>query len=114
MARARGMTRTHRASSVDNAAKTVTYSGYLVINARGDMKISRVVPALEPGEVSVALNLTVPQKLFSRPSIKATVVIPETAGAVDASASVMLDLKNALRQCPGVELQIAGKNGAHS
>lgn len=100
---------THKAAKLDQARGLLTLSGYLVFNARGDMRLSRGLPALEPGEVSCAINFTVPTKLFSRPSIKATIVIPENASAVDASADVILDLKNALRACPGVELTVGGR-----
>ncbi len=100
--------RTHRASAIDPKTQSLTCTGYLVLNGRGDVRLSRVAPALSPGEVSMALKITVPLRLFSRPALKAEIKLPDNVGAADASADVVLDLKRALRSCPGVELKIAG------
>lgn len=96
-----------RSTTVSNGV--AKYTGFLVVNAKGNMRLSRSAPALDVGEVSIAVSLTIPTKIFSRPSLKAEIVLPDNIGAADASADVVLDLKNALRACPGVELRIAGK-----
>lgn len=102
----------NRSSAVNHATQTLSYSAYLVFDGRGNMKLTRGVPSLEPGEVSCALSLKVPLKLFSRPSIKAVIEIPESAGVVDASAHAVLDLKKALQACPNIELTIGSKGRA--
>jgi hypothetical protein len=100
---------THKATKIDHTKRTATFTGYLVMSARGNLRLSRGQPSLDAGEVSLALNLTVPMQVFSRPSLKADIVLPDNIGEVDASADVVLDLKRALRVCPGVELKVGGK-----
>lgn len=77
---------THKSTKFDTKASTATFTGYLVMNSQGDLRLSR-----------------------GQPSLKADIVLPDNIGAVDASADVVMDLKHALRACPGVELRVGGK-----
>jgi len=62
-------------------------SGYLVINDRGSMRVTKNPPSLEPNEISAHLNLDIPNQFFQRPRLAITIGIPN-----DVIANVPADV----------------------
>lgn len=89
-----------------STATSISYSGYLVIDTTGAMKLSRGQPALRPGERSVSLLLTVPKALFRTPSLTAKVTIPEDTTPPAITAETVSNIENALRLGTGLNFEI--------
>lgn len=53
--------------------------GYLVVTSNGSAKFVKKYPDLNFNEVAVGVNLELPDKLFERPVLNATITVPDNA-----------------------------------
>lgn len=77
---------------------------YLIVNDRGDVRMSRGYPSLAGCERALSLTLTVPHSLFKVPQFSATIILGEAA-----QAEVPIDIEaaeTALTKALGARVEI--------
>ncbi len=57
----------------------MTIKGYLVVTSGGSAKFVKKYPDLAFNEVAVGINLELPNRLFERPILNATITVPDNA-----------------------------------
>ena len=78
--------------------------GYHKLNARLTVR----KPSLHRGEVAIELNVSVPDTLFDRPILKASVEVPETAAAQSIiTADVMQNIGETLTRQLGIRVEVS-------
>ena len=85
---------------------------YLALSRKGlwslSGRISQRLPALKSGEVALALTVKLPETLFRKPSLRASVEVPESSVSTPVIDSVVLDnIKEVIAQQLGADLTIA-------
>lgn len=72
------------------------------------LRLSRRKPALDPGEVAIRVRLELPDALFARPRLEARIAVPaDQVSRPTINAAVVENIREALQQQLGVDLQIA-------
>lgn len=85
----------------------MTIQKYLVINNRGSARIVERVPALKGNEVAMRLELSLPDELFQRPIVKASISIPKTAvPQVKLDATVTDNVQRIIQEVTGLEMHV--------
>ena len=80
---------------------------YLTINSRGSMRITQGKPSLSWDEVSVRLNVDLPDEIFNRPRLEASITIPQEAVSPEIiSAETIQNTKEAIEQATGLTFDI--------
>ena len=80
---------------------------WLTINNRGSMRLTKGPPSTNWNEVSMQLDLAVPDELFSRPRLKASITIPVDAVNPELiTATTVEDCKDAIKQVTGLSMHI--------
>ena len=99
--------------------RTVDLSCYLIVSAtlrgsgadawcsKSSARLTMRSPSLEPGEVPVRISLTLPVALFQRPSLEASIKVPESsAGQPVISADVQSGIAEAIRAATGMDVRL--------
>lgn len=101
----------------------MSYSGdfYLVLSAasHGYKKLNARLavrkPRLQRGEVAIELNVSVPDTLFDRPILKASVEVPEAAAAQSViTADVMQNIGETLSRQLGIRVEVTADSNTGS
>jgi len=80
---------------------------WLTINRNGACRITASKPRMEWDEISVLLNINLPDALFERPRLEASIDIPEEAVKADIiSAEVLDNVKDVVKKATDLELNI--------
>lgn len=80
---------------------------YLVVNKSGTVKTYKNKPGLNWDEISMRMNLTLPDALFQKPLLEATVIIPESAAMPQTiDAEVAANARDAIEMATGLEVQL--------
>lgn len=95
--------------NVSMHSDTMIVSVYLAVDSSGGTRISVNPPALKPNEIKVALNLKIPKAIFKKPSLEATLEIPEGAGMGVITPKIQQQIKDAVYQSVGMELSVRVK-----
>lgn len=83
-------------------------SFYLVVNRNGTVKTYKNKPALAFDEISIQQNLVLPDALFKKPLLEATVIVPDSAAMpTEIAADVVMNAKNAIEQATGLEVRLS-------
>lgn len=69
-------------------------SNWLVINRNGVKTVRKSKPALEWDEIAVKLNIEIPNELFQRPTIEATVKVTDVPNTVYEPELVIADIQD--------------------
>jgi len=70
---------------------------WLTVNSRGSARLTQGKPAISWDEISIFLEINLPNELFSRPRLKAKIDIPEDAVAPELiSTKVIENVKEAI------------------
>lgn len=81
--------------------------GYLTVNSRGAMRITKTQPALDWNEISILVGLELPDALFRKPMLQASIVLPEEVAMKDPiTAEVVDNVAEAIKQNTGLEFNI--------
>lgn len=81
---------------------------YLVVNSNGTVKVVKNKPALQWNEISIKQNLELPNALFQKPHLEATVKIPDDAAMPNQiDADVIENAKEAIEQATGLEVRLS-------
>lgn len=83
-------------------------SFYLVATSSGTIRACKKKPDLSWDEVSVLVDLSIPDLLFKRPVLVASISVPETAAhQFEISPEFTDNLKEYINTSTGVELKIS-------
>lgn len=80
-------------------------TSYLIVSASGRMRVTKNRPALDADEISIMLNLTIPQRFFDRPLPVVSIELPEGAIAdLKGTATLSITAKT-VAESLGLEVQ---------
>lgn len=80
---------------------------YLVVNRNGTIRTCKNTPNLAIGEIAIKQNLTLPDLLFRKPHLEATVVIPDDAAVPHTiDAEVQMNVREAIQQATGLQVRL--------
>lgn len=81
---------------------------YLTVNSNGNVKVTKNPTRVDMKEVSIGVNLELPDVLFKRPQIQATINIGEEYARpfiIDADTAGLV--KNAIEQSTGLDIKLS-------
>lgn len=80
---------------------------WLTINSRGAARLTQGKPGIDWNEVSVLLDINLPDELFNRPRLEAKIEIPkEAAGPEVLNSEVVENVQEAIKQVTGLTFSI--------
>ena len=80
---------------------------WLTISAKGSVRITQGKPGLSWNEVSILLDINLPDGLFNRPRLEAKIDIPEDAvGPETLTSEVIENVKDAIEHNTGLTFSI--------
>ncbi len=80
---------------------------WLTINSRGSARLTQTKPHLDWNEISIALEVNLPDALFDKPRLEARIDIPEEAATPNLiDAHVVENVQEAIKQATGLEFSI--------
>ncbi len=80
---------------------------WLTINSRGSARLTQSKPRITYDEVSILLDVNLPDALFDRPRLEAKIEIPDEAVGPEAlNAEVIENVKEAIKQATGLTFSI--------
>lgn len=80
---------------------------YLTVNNRGTVKATKNRPNLGFDEVAVEMNLTLPNALFTKPQLVASIVVPDSAAAPkEVSVETADNIRDAIESVAGMEVRL--------
>lgn len=81
---------------------------FLAVNDNKRVRVTKTRPALEFNEVAISLSLELPDALFRKPQLQASIVIPKEAAAPQQiEADVVNNVREAIEQASGMEVKIS-------
>jgi hypothetical protein len=80
---------------------------WLTISANKSARLTHGQPSVDPNEVSILLEVNVPDELFRKPRLEATINIPiEAAGPDCLSSDVVENVKEAIKTSTGLTFSV--------
>ena len=80
---------------------------YLAISQNGSVRSLKNQPSLNWNEISVGMSLDVPDKIFQRPVLQASIIIPEdVVMKTPLNAEVRDNVAEAIEQVTGLKFSI--------
>jgi hypothetical protein len=87
--------------------KVMKTNFYLVVNKRGTVRTVKEKPDLKWDEVSVKMALELPNVLFDKPQLSASLIVGEDqAEGFEISPDVTADIKDAIESAAGIEVKL--------
>lgn len=77
---------------------------YLIINERGSCRLTKGKPSLNWNEISIIVRLDIPEKLFERPLIEASIKIDENIVPKEQPMEVILNTKELIEESTGAKI----------
>lgn len=79
--------------------------GYLTINSNGSTRFTKGKPNLNWDEISVKLNLVIPDELFRRPLIEATIKVSDDIIPKEQPTDLILNTKELIEESTGAKIE---------
>lgn len=81
---------------------------YLVVSSRGRLRITKRRPSLQDDEILMYLELRLPDRLFTKPTISAKLEIPDKdVPAAEISPEILLMAKDVLERTLGMRIELS-------
>lgn len=80
-------------------------TGYLTINSNGSTRFTKGKSYLNWDEISVKLNLNIPDELFRRPLIEATINVSEDIIPKEQPTDLILNTKELIEESTGAKIE---------
>ena len=78
-------------------------SFYLIVNHKGTTRTTKTQPGLDYNEISIKLEISLPDTLFKKPQLTANIVIPEDkVRPFEISAETTNNIQAAIQQHTGI------------
>lgn len=80
---------------------------YLTVSSSGSTKVYKKRPGLAYDEVCIALDLELPNQLFAKPQLAASITIPpEAAAPAEIESEVVEEIAEAVKNATGIDVKI--------
>jgi hypothetical protein len=80
---------------------------YLVVNSNGTVQAKKMRPKLAQNEISMYIDLVLPQGLFTKPQLSAQLTIPDSAAMPpEITAEVQENVREAIEQASGMHVKL--------
>lgn len=80
---------------------------FLTIKKNGSVRITKSAPALGRDEITMRLNINIPDKIFLKPRLEASITVPEDSiQAAVIEPEVVDNIKETIKEHTGIELDI--------
>jgi len=80
---------------------------YLIISSEGKVEVRKNVPSLAWNQVSVSMNMELPDELFTKPLIHADIVVPsDSINPHVITPKIKSNFKKAIEQSSGLEVRL--------
>jgi hypothetical protein len=80
---------------------------WLTINSRGITRLTQGKPSTNYDEISILLDINLPNELFRKPRLEARIEIPKEAAGPDVlSSEVIENVKEVIQQTTGLTFSI--------
>lgn len=84
---------------------------YLVVNSNGTVAAKKNRPNLNWNEVSIFVDLTLPQQLFQKPQLSAQIKVDESqVSPMEIDVETQNNIREAIEQAAGVEVVLRLEN----
>lgn len=81
---------------------------FLVVNSNGTTRTCKTPPDLKYNEIAIGCNLSLPNALFQKPQLSASIIVPDAAVMSEPlAADVQQNVKEAIRQATGMEVRLS-------
>lgn len=85
----------------------MTAKFYLVLNKKGVKKVSKGRPSLDWDEISISMEVSLPNSLFEKPQLHATVKVDDNQVAPTIINAEMKDnIQTAIQQHTGIPIKL--------
>jgi len=85
----------------------VNVEKWLVVKSNGAARLTTRKPALDDDEIAMRLSITIPNGIFHRPTLTATIAVPDSAvPPATIAADVVSDVEDTLRSA-GMQVLVA-------
>ena len=83
---------------------------FLIVSDAGSTRIMKKRPALAYNEIMMLLHIELPDALFNKPMLRASVTVPDQAAQMDViHATTQGDFKDAIASATGLEVDVIVK-----
>jgi len=80
---------------------------WLTITSRGCARLTQSPPSVRANEISIRLEINLPNELFRKPRLEAKIDIPKEAAGPDCmNSEVVENVQEAIKQATGLEFSI--------
>ena len=80
---------------------------WIIINSRGSCRFTTKKPGLDGDEVSILLSLEIPDALFNKPRLEASIAVPDESVRSDIINTVVCEnVQEAINQASGLDFAI--------
>ncbi len=81
---------------------------WLTVNESGAVRVTHKKPNLGADEISILINLSIPDELFEKPHLEASITIPDEVAARDTLSEDVVDsVRIAIEQKTGLEFKVS-------
>lgn len=80
---------------------------WLTVNSRGSARVTKSRPYLESNEISILLDVSLPDELFSKPRLEAKIDVPKEAiGQSVITTEVVDNVQEAIKSATGLDMVV--------
>lgn len=81
---------------------------WLTVNHKGSCRLTKGKPSLDSNEIAIQLEVNLPDAIFQRPRLEATITVPdEAAVAGTIESAVAEDVQEAIEKATGLKFSVA-------
>jgi hypothetical protein len=84
--------------------QNVNYRGELI--GKPSIRTCKMRPSLDANEVPILLNLEIPDYLFKRPVLVASVIVPEHEQQLAVSSEVISTIESSIKDATGIVVRL--------
>lgn len=86
---------------------TLRIKCFLLVNSTGQVRVTKHRALVKADEISMGLNLELPRSLFRKPTLSATLIVPESAGNPESIPVEVQDtVRDAIVASTGLQVRL--------
>lgn len=84
---------------------------WLTVSSNGSARLTASKPSLTAKEISINMEINLPDALFEKPKLVANITVPDSAASSKVIESIVFDnVEEAIEQATGLEFSISVAN----